>query len=396
MLLKNKKIILGITGSIAAYKSILLLRLLVKEGAEVKVVMTTAAKDFISPLVLSVLSGNKVITEFTEDNEWNNHVALGRWADLFLIAPLSCNTLAKMAAGICDNILMAVYLSAICPILVAPAMDEDMWHHPATKRNINTIIENGNSIIDVVAGELASGLTGEGRMAEPEMIFTHLIEKYFRGEALLGKKIMVTAGPTYEPIDPVRYIGNRSSGKMGYALAEAFYLQGAEVILISGPSKEKLSYSGIRLIKVETAKQMYDECIIEQDASIIVMSAAVADFRPKNAAAQKLKKSDMDVSINLEKTTDILGYLGDHKKTGQVLVGFALETENEKENAGKKLMNKNLDCIFLNSLQDEGAGFDKDTNRLTMLDKDGLTEWPLETKKSLAGKIVVKLIQKYC
>jgi phosphopantothenoylcysteine decarboxylase/phosphopantothenate--cysteine ligase len=394
MLLTNKKILLGITGSIAAYKSILLLRLLIKEGAEVRVVMTPASKDFVSPLVLSVLSKNKVIIEWHGEYEWNNHVDLGRWADLFVIAPLTCNTLSKMVHGGCDNVLLASYLSAICPVLVVPAMDEDMWHNRATQKNMALLNEYGVNSLKVRSGELASGLHGQGRMAEPEEIFTHIVETFFRGTTLQGKKVLVTAGPTYEPLDPVRYIGNRSSGKMGFALAEAFYMQGAEVLLVSGPSKEETRFQGVKVSRVGTAEEMFEACLVNQDADIVVMSAAVADYRPASASEQKIKKTGEELSLELIKNKDILGYFGEHKKSGHMLVGFALETENEKENAFQKLRKKHLDLIVLNSLNDIGAGFEKDTNKVSLIHAKGIVELPLQSKKELAGEIVSYLINK--
>lgn len=395
MLLKNKKILVGITGSIAAYKSILLVRLLIKEGAEVKVVMTAAAKDFVTPITLSVLSKNKVHIEWQEDFEWNNHVALGRWADLFLIAPLSCNTLSKMAIGGCDNLLLAVYLSTTCPVCVAPAMDEDMWKHPTTMKNLDTINEHHVKIVPVNNGELASGLFGEGRMAEPEEMVNFVVEQYFRSKKLEGKKVLITAGPTYEPIDPVRFIGNRSSGKMGYALAEAFYLQGADVVLVSGPSNQAIVFQGIKTIRVNTADEMFDACILNKQADIVVMSAAVADYKPENPSNQKIKKSEDSLSIQLIKNKDILKHFGENKQLHQILIGFALETENEQENAIKKLKTKNLDAIILNSLNQQGAGFEKDSNQVSFIDYIETTVFELQSKKELAVNIVHHVIQKY-
>ena len=395
MLLKNKKILVGITGSIAAYKSILLVRLLIKEGAEVKVVMTAAAKDFVTPITLSVLSKNKVNIEWQEDFEWNNHVALGRWADLFLIAPLSCNTLSKMAIGGCDNLLLAVYLSTTCPVCVAPAMDEDMWKHPTTMKNLDTIKEHHVKIVPVNNGELASGLFGEGRMAEPEEMVNFVVEQYFRSKKLEGKKVLITAGPTYEPIDPVRFIGNRSSGKMGYALAEAFYLQGADVVLVSGPSNQAIVFQGIKTIRVNTADEMFDACILNKQADIVVMSAAVADYKPENPSNQKIKKSEDSLSIQLIKNKDILKHFGENKQLHQILIGFALETENEQENAIKKLKTKNLDAIILNSLNQQGAGFEKDSNQVSFIDYIETTVFELQSKKELAVNIVHHVIQKY-
>ncbi len=389
-MLQGKKILIGITASIAAYKSILLIRLLVKAGADVKVVMTPAAKDFVSPVVLSTLSKNKVVIDLSDGNEWSNHVMLGRWADVFLIAPLSCNTLAKMAHGLCDNVLLAVYLSATCPVVVAPAMDEDMWHHPSTKKNISLLREYGNHIVSVENGELASGLFGEGRMAEPEDIFTYLVEHFFRTNQFAGKKAMVTAGPTYEAIDPVRFIGNHSSGKMGFALAEELYMAGADVVLITGPSQQKISYKGIELVRVISAADMFIACEAAfATADIIVMSAAVADYTPVTIAAEKIKKQSDSFDLSLKKTTDILKHLGQQKRAGQFLVGFALETNNEKENALGKLRSKHLDAIILNSLNDKGAGFGVDTNQVTVIDKSGKEKiLALTSKKEIAKNIV--------
>lgn len=389
-MLHGKKILIGITASIAAYKSILLVRLLVKAGAEVKVVMTPAAKDFVSPLVLSTLSKNNVVIELVEGNEWSNHVMLGRWADVFVVAPLSCNTLAKMAHGLCDNVLLAVYLSATCPVVVAPAMDEDMWQHPATQKNISLLKEYGNTIITVNNGELASGLFGEGRMAEPEEIIVFLTENFFRSTELKGKKALVTAGPTYEALDPVRFIGNHSSGKMGFALAEELYLRGAEVELVSGPTQQKTVYSGINITHIVSAADMFTACeTIFPSVDIAVMSAAVADFTSVNIAGEKIKKQSGNLELSLVKTKDILQYLGTRKTKDQYVVGFALETDHEKENALKKLQSKNADCIVLNSLRDEKAGFGIDTNKITILDKSGKEiEAGPKSKKEIAKDIV--------
>ncbi len=389
-MLQGKKILLGITASIAAYKTILLARLLIKEGAEVKVVMTPAARDFVSPLVLSTLTNNKVLIELSNEEGWSNHVLLGRWADVFLIAPLSCNTLAKMANGICDNLFLATYLSVTCPVMIAPAMDEDMWHHPATKRNLRTLLEEGKTLIPVTKGELASGLFGEGRMAEPEAILYEMITKYFRTNLLKGKKALVTAGPTFEAIDPVRFIGNHSSGKMGFALAEALYLNGAEVLLVTGPTNESTAYKGIVIKHVTSAQQMFDASSqVFESMDIAIMSAAVADYRPSSVAEQKIKKSSEDPVISLVKTIDILAHLGEKKKPHQYLAGFALETNNEKENALKKLQTKKADCIILNSLQDPDAGFGKATNQVTILQKNGDALFiPLASKKQVAEQII--------
>ena len=395
-MLLGKKILVGVSGSIAAYKSILLVRLLVKAGAEVKVVQTSASKDFVSSLILSTLSKNKVLQDFSSNDEWANHVALGRWADVFVIAPLSCNTLAKMANGLCDNFLMATYLSATCPVIIAPAMDEDMWHHAVTKRNLELLESYGNSIIKVNNGELASGLFGEGRMAEPEEIIDYLIEHFFRGNALKNKKILVTAGPTYEAIDPVRFIGNHSSGKMGFAIAEQLYLQGADVVLITGKTHETLNYKGIERVDVISANDMYEASHYYFDnCDIAVMSAAVADYTPVEVASQKVKKKEDNWQVNLTKTKDILFTLGQIKKPHQFLVGFALETNNELENALLKLKNKNADCIILNSLKDENAGFGFDTNKITILDKSGeVVNFGTKTKKEVAKDIVSFIISK--
>lgn len=389
-MLKDKKILIGVTGSIAAYKAILLVRLLVKEGAAVKVVMTPAAKEFVSPVVLSTLSKNHVVTELVEGDDWSNHVMLGRWADVFVLAPLSCNTLAKMANGLCDNALLAVYLSATCPVVLAPAMDEDMWHHPATKRNMQLLLNDGHHILSVEKGELASGLFGDGRMAEPETIVGFLSENFFRTAALKGKKALVTAGPTYEAIDPVRFIGNHSSGKMGFALAEALYMQGASVTLVTGPTQQQTAYKGIDLVHVVTAQEMQEACMaVSKEADIVVMAAAVADYRPVEVAKDKIKKKADEWELPLTKNADILLQLGKQKRAGQFIAGFALETNNEKEHALAKLKNKNADMIVLNSLNDEAAGFGVDTNQVTILHRSGEEKkiGP-ESKKAVAAEIV--------
>lgn len=396
-MLQGKKILLGITGSIAAYKSIYLVRLLVKAGAEVKVIMTPAAKDFVSPLTLSTLSKNKVLSDIFAEGEWSNHVMLGRWADVMLVAPLSCNTLAKMANGQCDNLLLAVYLSATCPVICAPAMDEDMWHHPATRINLEKIGSFGNSVIPVEKGELASGLFGDGRMAEPEQIVEYLQTNFFLTRPLAGKKALVTAGPTYEPIDPVRFIGNHSSGKMGVAIAKELYQQGAEVTLVMGPSPIELPANGIAVKRVTTAAEMLEACEpVFEKADITVMSAAVADFTPVNTANEKIKKKEGGLTVELKKTTDILQSLGKRKKNGQVLVGFALETTNERAYALEKLEKKNADLIVLNSLNDAGAGFGHDTNKITIFGKKG-EEFRFDTKSKteVAHDIVDTIIRLY-
>lgn len=395
-MLAGKKILLGITGSIAAYKAILVVRLLVKAGAQVRVVITPAAKDFVSPLVLSTLSNNKVLVNLFDEDSWSNHVMLGRWADVMLIAPLSCNTLAKMANGQCDNLLLAVYLSATCPVVVAPAMDEDMWHHAATKSNIQKLADYGNKILNVGNGELASGLTGEGRMAEPEEIIKYLQYEIFRGDTLKGRKAIVTAGPTYEAIDPVRFIGNHSSGKMGIALAEELYMQGADVHLICGPIQISIANHHIKLSKVTSAEEMYNAATNAfNGADIAIMSAAVADYTPAVAAKEKIKKEEGDLILHLSKTKDILKSLGSIKKENQLLVGFALETTNEKQNALQKLNNKNADLIVLNSLRDSNAGFGFDTNKVTIFDRNGtVVETALVSKKKVAEEIVKIIIEK--
>jgi phosphopantothenoylcysteine decarboxylase/phosphopantothenate--cysteine ligase len=396
-MLQGKKIILGITGSIAAYKSIYLVRLMVKAGAEVKVIMTPAAKDFVSTLTLSTLSKNPVLVDLFDEQSWSNHVMLGRWADVMVIAPLSCNTLAKMANGQCDNLLLATYLSATCPVVTALAMDEDMWHHPSTKINLQKIESFGNKIIPVEKGELASGLYGDGRMAEPEQIVRFLEDNFFLTRPLAGKKVLVTAGPTYEPIDPVRFIGNHSSGKMGIAIAKELYDRGAEVVLVMGPSQVELPANGIVVKKVTTAAEMMNACESVFAASdIAVMSAAVADYTPVTTAAQKIKKKEDGLMVELTKTGDILKTLGAKKRKDQVLVGFALETNNEKANAVEKLASKNADLIVLNSLNDEGAGFGHDTNKITIFGKGG-EEFNFDTKSktAVAKDIVDTIIRLY-
>jgi phosphopantothenoylcysteine decarboxylase / phosphopantothenate---cysteine ligase len=391
---KGKKILLCITGSIAAYKSILLVRQLVKAGAEVKVIMTPAARDFVTPLTLSTLSKNPVLIELFSEEAWANHVMLGRWADVMVVAPLSCNTLAKMASGQCDNLLMATYLSATCPVVVAPAMDEDMWHHPTTIANLDKLRSFGNRVIPVDKGELASGLYGDGRMAEPEAIIRFVEEEIFLEKDLAGKKVLVTAGPTYEPIDPVRFIGNHSSGKMGIALSRELANRGAEVSLVLGPSALAVSIPGVRLQKVQTANEMYEACVAEfEDSDVAIMSAAVADYTPVAQAREKIKKTGESLTIELTKTKDILKSLGDQKKNGQILVGFALETTNEKEYALKKLENKNADLIVLNSLNDEGAGFGFDTNKITIFEKSGQQlAYERKPKQQVAKDIVDRIV----
>lgn len=370
-MLKDKNIILGVCGSIAAYKSAILVRLLIKAGANVKVILTADAANFITPLTLATLSKNPVYTQYFEEETgiWSNHVELGLWADYLIIAPLSANTLAKMAGGLCDNLLCAVYLSAKCPVFVAPAMDLDMWKHESTQQNIEKIGTYGNVIIAPNNGELASGLYGAGRMAEPEEIVDFLNNSIKKNLPLLGKKVLVTAGPTYESIDPVRFIGNHSSGKMGFAIAEEFVRLGADVTLITGPTEQK-SRLGLKRIDVVSAAQMLNACMQEfGNTDIMVMSAAVADYAPVAVAGQKIKKNDGTLSIELTKTKDILAELGRLKTKGQILVGFALETEKEEDYAREKLVRKKLDLIVLNSLNDKGAGFKTETNKITIFNK---------------------------
>jgi phosphopantothenoylcysteine decarboxylase / phosphopantothenate---cysteine ligase len=396
-MLKGKKIILGVTGSIAAYKSATLIRLLIKEGAEVKVIMTDAAKEFITPLTLSTLSKNPVLSSFVRDNsgQWNNHVDLGLWADALVIAPASANTIAKMANGICDNLLSAVYLSARCSVYVAPAMDLDMLQHPSTQENLQKIKSFGNIIIKPTYGELASGLIGTGRMAEPEEI-AKLLEGTFRDDKKLkGKTVLVTAGPTFEAIDPVRFIGNHSSGKMGFAIAEALANEGAQVNLITGPTNQHTEHQRINVRNVISAEDMYNACTeIFPKSDIAVLSAAVADYRPAVVADQKIKKKDENITIELTKTRDIAASLGKLKHNGQLIVGFALETEEEQNNALKKLESKNFDLIVLNSLNDAGAGFGHDTNKITIINKaQKVKSFGLKNKKEVADDIVSAIIE---
>lgn len=398
-MLESKNIILGVTGSIAAYKSASLIRLLVKEGANVKVVMTDTAKKFITPLTLATLSRNPVLVEFfdPENGNWNSHVSLGLWADLYLIAPATANTIGGMVAGTADNLLLTTYLSARCPVMVAPAMDADMYAHPSTQRNMERLRDMGNIVIAPDAGDLASGLIGKGRMAEPEAILKEVKRFFAAGTGFWkGKKVMVTAGPTYEKIDPVRFIGNYSSGKMGFALAGAFAACGAEVTLISGPVSVELPDTGINRINVESAEEMYSEVMrYYAGQDVLVMSAAVADFSPLRKEASKLKRGKDRLVLELMPTRDIAAEVGRLKKETQLLVGFALETDDELKNAVGKLERKNMDVIVLNSLNDEGAGFMKDTNKVTLIGKSGeREEWPLMSKREVAEKLVIKL-EKY-
>ncbi len=395
-MLGGKKIVLGVSGSIAAYKAALLIRLLVKDGAEVKVVMTPSAHDFITPLTLSTLSKNPVLTQFVKDEsgQWNNHVELGLWADALVIAPASANTLAKMAHGICDNLLLASYLSARCPVFFAPAMDLDMLNHPSTKSNISILVSWGNQLIAPAFGELASGLIGNGRMAEPEQIVVQL-KQYFSDRKLTGKMALVTAGPTHEAIDPVRFIGNNSSGKMGFAVAEALAREGATVQLVSGPTSQLAVHPNIEVKKVTSAEEMYLACLDLFPASdITVLSAAVADYRPLIKADQKIKKTDANLVVELTKTRDIAAELGKLKKNGQIIIGFALETENELANAEKKIAIKNFDLIVLNSLNDKGAGFGGDTNKVSIIDRQkNVKQFSLKSKQEVANDIVTAIIE---
>ncbi|QQL49234.1 bifunctional phosphopantothenoylcysteine decarboxylase/phosphopantothenate--cysteine ligase CoaBC [Mucilaginibacter ginkgonis] len=396
-MLKGKKVLLGVCASIAAYKAALIVRSLIKEGAEVQVVMTPAAKEFITPLTLATLSKSPVPIDYfnKESGEWNNHVELGLWADIMLIAPASANTIAKLAGGICDNLLTAVYLSARCPVYFAPAMDLDMWAHPSTQQNIKTLQSAGNILIAPESGELASGLHGDGRLAEPEHIVSFLNEAVRSKLKLNGYKVLVTAGPTYEAIDPVRFIGNHSSGKMGFAIAEELAQLGADVTLISGPTALTTEYKNIKRINVTSAQEMLTVCTDNfAKADACIMSAAVADYTPASPSAQKIKKKDAELNIALKPTVDIIKKLGQLKKDGQVLVGFALETNDEEQNAISKLQNKNMDMIVLNSLNNAGAGFATDTNKVTIIDKSlQKTVYPLKSKTDTAKDICAKLIE---
>lgn len=395
--LSGKNILLGVTAGIAAYKSAFLVRLLVKSGASVKVVMTPSAKEFVTPLTLSTLSKNEVFSSFTneedENAQWNNHVELGLWANLFIIAPATANTMSKMANGTCDNLLLATYLSAKCPVYYAPAMDLDMYKHPSTLATFKTLDSFGNISISAVYGELASGLIGQGRMAEPEDIVSFVEKDLLKGLPLRGKKVLLTAGPTFEAIDPVRFIGNHSSGKMGYALASLAANLGAEVVLVSGPVGLRLEDPMVNVVSVSSAEQMY-EAVHEfyTDCDVAILSAAVADYRPKKVASEKIKKKEGTLTLELEKTKDILASLGANK-TNQFLVGFALETENELENAKTKLKKKNLDLIVLNSLRDKGAGFGKDTNKVTLITKGNkVIPFQVKNKKEVAKDILTHII----
>ncbi len=396
--LSGKKILVGVTAGIAAYKSPFLVRGFIKKGANVKVVMTPSAKDFVTPLTLSTLSKNEVYSSFTNDEnenaQWNNHVELGLWADLFIIAPATANTLSKMANGTCDNLLLAVYLSAKCPVYFAPAMDLDMYKHPTTIKSFNKLDSFGNIQIPATLGELASGLKGQGRMAEPEDIIEFIEKDILKALPLRGKKFLITAGPTYEAIDPVRFIGNHSSGKMGFALAEASANLGAEVTLITGPVSLQLTNNFIKIVNVTSAQEMYNETHnYFKDCDVAILSAAVSDFRPVEVASQKINKKEDSISLKLIKTKDILESLGKIKED-KLLVGFALETQNELENAKTKLKKKNLDLIVLNSLSDKGAGFKTDTNKVTLITRHNkIHSFQVKPKKEVADDILQHIIK---
>lgn len=395
MKLQGKHIVLGITGSIAAYKACLLIRLLVKEGAEVQVVITPSGKEFITPLTLSTLTRKPVISEFfsQRDGTWNSHVDLGLWADLMVIAPATASTIGKMAHGIAENMLITTYLSMKAPVMVAPAMDLDMYAHPATQHNIDILRSYGNIIVEPGSGELASQLVGKGRMEEPENILLHICDALNpHANRLRGKKVLITAGPTYEKIDPVRFIGNYSSGKMGYAIAETCASEGAEVTLVSGPTSLQPRHTSIRCIRVESAQEMYEAATAQfADADITILSAAVADFTPEEVAGKKIKREKGAQTLTLQPTHDIAAELGRRKQEGQLLVGFALETHDEEANARHKLEKKNLDLIVLNSLQDAGAGFMHDTNKVTLLTAESAQSFPLKSKEAVAKDIIDKI-----
>ena len=392
--LKGKKILLAITGSIAAYKAATLTRLLVKAGAEVQVIMTKAATDFITPLTLTTLSKNQVYTEVSSGESWNNHVELGLWADTMIIAPVTATTLAKLANGLCDNMVVAAYLSARCPVFFAPAMDLDMWAHPATQGNVQQLQAYGNHLIPVGHGELASGLVGSGRMAEPEVIVQTLSKYFSATQPLLGRSVMITAGPTYEPVDPVRFIGNRSSGKMGIALADVAARLGANVELILGPSKLRPTHPGVQVTSVQTAREMNDVSLaLFPKMDVAILSAAVSDYRPAHTADQKIKKESDQLTIKLVKNPDIAAALGQIKLPEQLLIGFALETNNEEVNAKEKLRKKNFDFIVLNSLQDAGAGFDVSTNKISIIGKGNkIKKFELKPKAEVAADILQEVV----
>ena len=394
--MQRVKILIGVTGSISAYKTATLIRLLIKSRAEVKVVMTHSAHDFITPLTLATLSKNPVLTDFikNDEGEWNNHIELGLWADLMVIAPTTTNTISKMAYGTSDNLLVATYLSARCPVMIAPAMDLDMYQHPTTVTNLNSLKKNGVMVLDAEFGELASGLVGSGRMMEPDTIYSKIQSFIKDKDRLAGKKVLVNAGPTYETIDPVRFIGNHSSGKMGFAIAERFAEMGAEVKLVTGPSALTAQNANINLIRVQSAAEMFKECCeIYPAMDVGVLAAAVADYTPKIKADQKIKKQSESMTMELVKTKDIAKELGKIKRKNQMLVGFALETQNELKNAKHKLSSKNLDLIVLNSLQDEGAGFTNDTNKISIIDKkNNVKKFKLKNKVEVADDIIKEIL----
>ncbi len=396
-MLKGKNVVLAVTGSIAAYKSALIVRLLAKQGALVKVVMTKSAIDFITPLTLSTLSNNPVFSDFTSSKDkgtWNNHVDLGLWADYMVVAPATANTLSKMATGEVDNFMMAVYLSAKCPVYIAPAMDLDMYKHPSTKENISKLESFGNTIIYPESGELASGLEGEGRLAEPEHILSFLSNDIKSKKPLFGKRYLISAGPTHEPLDPVRFLGNQSTGRMGYALAQRAFELGADVTLVSGPVSLELPNAGIKRIMITSAEDMFGAMTEHYDSvDVVIMAAAVADYTPMEVSDIKIKKAEDDLKIPLKRTKDILAYLGENKKS-QTLVGFALETNNEVENAKKKITKKKLDFIVLNSLKDKGAGFAHNTNKISIIGKDNnVIDFELKSKLEVADDILQHLIK---
>jgi phosphopantothenoylcysteine decarboxylase / phosphopantothenate---cysteine ligase len=405
-MLKDKKILIGVTGSIAAYKAAILIRLLIKEGAQVKVIMTGPAKQFITPLTLATLSKNPVLIDFfnPENGDWNSHVDLGTWADIYLVAPATANTISKMANGIADNLLLTTYLSARCPVFIAPAMDLDMLKHIAVQENIDKLKKWGNIIIEPAEGELASGLEGKGRMEDPEKIAAILINYFANSKVekkkqltdFINKKVLITAGPTYESIDPVRYIGNFSSGKMGFALANEFTERGAEVILVSGPTNLVPHEMIRKFIPVKSAEEMHTQCIkYFPSVDIAVLSAAVADYKPADISVQKIKSNIGNLTVNLVKTVDIAKELGHLKSSVQILVGFALETENEIQNAQNKLLKKNLDMIVLNSMKDEGAGFGNDTNKISIIDRhNNILNFGLKSKKDVAHDIINEIFKK--
>jgi len=396
MRLAGKHIILGVTGSIAAYKAAILTRLLIKEGAEVKVIMTPHAKEFVTPHTLATLSKNPILVDFfnPENGGWNSHVDLGLWADLFLIAPASANTMAKMASGVADNLLLTTYLSARCPVMLAPAMDMDMYSHPATQKNIQILKSYGNIFVEAATGELASGLSGKGRMEEPENILQHVVNLFLAANRFNGYKVLITSGPTYEPIDPVRFIGNYSSGKMGTAIATAIAQQGAQVTFITGPAAVEPQHPSVKIVRVKTASEMLEQAKNEFDScQVAILAAAVADFAPANTSTDKIKRGKENLDLQLEPTTDIAETLGKMKRQNQIIVGFALETHNEVENAIDKLTRKNLDIIVLNSLNDAGAGFGHNTNKITLIDRNGKQKsFELKPKSEVAQDIANAII----